>query len=92
MKTASLPPLRVEPALRKAVERLLTPGETLSSFLEQALRQAVEQRLADAEFAQKALASRAAAEATGVYHSAASVLRDLKAQTRGIRRKQARTR
>jgi plasmid stabilization system protein ParE len=87
MKTATLPPLRVEPALRKAVERLLVPGETLSAFVEQAIRSTVEQRLADAAFAKKALASGAEAQATGVYHSAASVLRDLQAQTEPIRRR-----
>lgn len=90
MKTATLPPLRVEPGLRKTVERLLAPGETLSAFVEQAIRSTVEQRLADVEFAKQAVASRAAAQTTGVHHSAASVRRDLRTQTRAIRRKQAR--
>lgn len=92
MKSATLPPLRVEPGLRKTVERLLAPGETLSAFVEQAIRSTVEQRLAEVEFGKKAVASRAAAQATGVYHSASSVLRELRTQTQAIRRKQTRAR
>ncbi len=33
MKTASLPSLRVDPALRKADEAVLHEGETFSSFV-----------------------------------------------------------
>ena len=32
MKTATLPSLRVDPALREAAEAVLQEGETLSSF------------------------------------------------------------
>lgn len=34
MKSASLPSLRVDPALREAAEAVLQEGETLSSFVE----------------------------------------------------------
>jgi hypothetical protein len=87
MKTATLPPLRVEPQLRKTMEHLLAPGETLSTFVEQSIRQSVERRLSDAAFAKKALASRADAQASGTYHSAAEVLRDLRSQVRTARRR-----
>jgi hypothetical protein len=90
MKTATFPPLRVEPKLRRDVERLLAPGETLSTFVEQAVREVVERRAADAEFGARALASRAASKKSGRYHSAASVLRDLKAQTALARRQSKR--
>lgn len=90
MKTATLPPLRVEPALRKTVEKLLAPGETLSTFVEDAIRQSVDRRLADAAFGARALASREAARASGRYHDAASVLGDLRAQVKSARRQQAR--
>lgn len=86
MKTATLPPLRVEPKLRKTVERLLEPGETLSTFVEQAIRQSVERRKADAEFGARALASRERAKQTGRYHSAAEVLEALEAQVGRARR------
>ncbi len=38
MKSATLPSLRVDPALREAAEAVLEEGETLSSFVEQAVR------------------------------------------------------
>lgn len=92
MKTATFPPLRVEPRLRKEVERLLAPGETLSTFIENAIRKSVELRTADAAFGARALASRAESRKTGRYHSAASVLRDLKEVTRSARRRQDKAR
>ncbi|MDP1827271.1 MAG: YlcI/YnfO family protein [Archangium sp.] len=88
MKTATFPPLRVEPKLRKSVERLLEPGETLSTFVERAVRESVDRRTSDAEFGARALASREESRRSGRYHSAASVLRDLKAQTRAARKRQ----
>ena len=39
MKTATIPSLRVDPALREAAESVLDQGETLSSFVETALRE-----------------------------------------------------
>lgn len=91
MKTATLPPLRVEPRLRKEVERLLAPGETISIFVERAVRQDVERRAADVAFASKALAAREQSRKTGTYHSAASVLRALRAQVRAPRGRPARS-
>ena len=90
MKTATLPPLRVEQSVRKEIERLLAPGETLSTFLEEAIHQSIERRAADAAFAERALSSRAASQQSGSYHSAASVLRELKTLTKAARRRQDR--
>jgi hypothetical protein len=87
MKTATLPPLRVEPELRAKVEQLLAPGETISTFVETAIRQSVEQRAADAAFGAKALASRDASRASGRYYSAASVLKDLRTRATSARRR-----
>jgi hypothetical protein len=89
MKTATLPPLRVEQSVRKEIERLLAPGETLSTFIEEAIHQSIERRAADAAFAERALASRAASNQSGSYHAAASVLRALKTLTKAVRRRQA---
>ena len=41
MKSATLPSIRVEPELRTAVESLLHEGESLSQFLENAVRDAL---------------------------------------------------
>ncbi len=50
MKTATLPPIRVEPKLRREAEKLLRPGETLSAFLTESFRRSVSIRKEQAEF------------------------------------------
>jgi hypothetical protein len=92
MKTATLPPLRVEAELRSEVERLLEPGESLSGFIERAVRESVSRRAEDLAFAERALASRARAKATGKYHSAASVLTGLRQITAAAKKKSVRKR
>jgi len=58
MKSATLPSLRVEPELRKAVEEVLQEGETLSAFIKSSLRASIERRLNQKEFIDQGLASR----------------------------------
>jgi predicted transcriptional regulator len=77
MKTATLPPLRVEPELRRSAERVLREDETLSSFVEQAVRESVERRTTQAAFIAKGLASAEAARKSATYVSAGSVLKKL---------------
>ena len=57
MKTATLPSLRVEPALREAAEAVLKEGETLSGFVEASVRAQVRQRQLQDEFIRRGLAS-----------------------------------
>lgn len=57
MKTSTIPPIRVEPAFRQEVERVLTQGETLSEFVESAIRDTVAKRQAQSEFVQRGLAA-----------------------------------
>lgn len=78
MKTATIPSLRVAPELRDAAERVLENGETLSSFVEQSLKDKIQQRLTQQAFLERGLASRDEAKITGEYYSADSVLHDLK--------------
>ena len=77
MKTANIPSLRVDPELRHAVEGALHNGETLSSFMEQALREQVKRRQLQEEFIARGLASRDKAKQTGEYYDAADVLAEL---------------
>lgn len=77
MKTATLPSLRVAPALRSAAESVLQTGESLSSFVEQAVRASVAERQMQHEFVMRGLASRDAARTSGVYFSSGSVLQSL---------------
>ena len=77
MKTATFPSLRVEPELRQAVEDQLREGETISGFIEQAIRDGVERRRLQAEFLARGLAARAEAAESGRYVSADAVLKRL---------------
>ena len=61
MKTATIPSLRVAPELRTAAEDVLEEGETLSSFVEQSIRDGVQRRQAQREFIARGLKSRNAA-------------------------------
>lgn len=74
MKTASIPAVRVPPELRKAAEDLLQSGETLSGFVEEAVRRNIEFRQAQQAFIKRGLASAEAAKQSGEYVSASAVL------------------
>lgn len=50
MKSATLPAVRIEPELRHELEAVLSNSETISSFVEQAVRDAVNYRRVRAEF------------------------------------------
>ncbi|HHB76876.1 MAG TPA: prevent-host-death protein [Desulfobulbus sp.] len=79
MKSATIPALRVEPELRRAVERSLKSDETLSSFTEQALREQIKRRKIQDEFIARGLESRNKARKSGEYYSAEDVLSGLDA-------------
>jgi hypothetical protein len=57
MKTATLPPLRVEPELRAEIESILGVGETLSEFVEASVRAQLERRRSQREFVTRGLAA-----------------------------------
>ncbi|MDZ7927952.1 MAG: YlcI/YnfO family protein [Agrobacterium sp.] len=79
MKTATIPSLRVTADFREAAESVLKDGETLSAFMEEAVRKQVEIRKSQAEFVKQGLAAREESKRTGVYHKAEDVLAELKA-------------
>jgi predicted transcriptional regulator len=74
MRTASIPAVRVSSELREAAEEVLQSGETLSSFVEEAVRLSVEFRRAQQAFITRGLASSQAAKETGNQLSSAEVL------------------
>ena len=78
MKTSTLPPLRVEPRLRSMAERLLREGETLSSFIVDAVQERVRNRAIEDEFIKRGLASGEKARRSGKYTPAASVVTGLR--------------
>jgi predicted transcriptional regulator len=81
MKSATLPPLRVEPAVRHAAERELRDDETLSSFVEKAVRELIERRRSQREFIQRGLESARKAERTGVTFGVDEVMGSLERLT-----------
>jgi len=66
MKIASLPSLRVEPALREAAESVLQEGETISALMEAAVRELVHRRQVRAEFLRRGIESLEEYRRTGV--------------------------
>ena len=74
MNTATLPPLRVDGALRAAAESLLREGETLSGFVLEAVQLNIERREAQREFIARGLQTREEARASGEYVSAEAML------------------
>lgn len=80
MKTSTLPPLRVSPALRADAEGVLAPGESLSSFVHDAVTRTIEYRKAQQEFVDRGLASATKARRTGRYVSSKTALTALRRQ------------
>jgi predicted transcriptional regulator len=89
MKTAAIPAVRVPPELRHAAEELLGTGETLSGFVEDAVRRNVEYRRAQTEFIARGLASRDAAKVSERYVKAVTVLGKLERRLKAARKKVA---
>ena len=77
MKTKTLPPLRVTPALRREAESVLEGGETLSAFILDSVARNVEARRARQAFIARGIASAGRARKAGRYVSADSVVRKL---------------
>jgi len=78
MKSATIPPLRVTPKLRRDAESVLREGETLSSFAEEALLKQIERRKMQKEFIDRGLAAAESARATGQYASTDEVMDSLR--------------
>ena len=90
MKTATIPPIRVAPEFRAEVEGVLAQGESLSQFVESALRQTVLKRQHQAEFLRRGIAAidEAKRENSGV--SADMVVGALEAKLAAARRSRPR--
>ncbi|HQR72432.1 MAG TPA: YlcI/YnfO family protein [Burkholderiaceae bacterium] len=86
MKTATIPSLRVDPELRTAAEDVLEDGETLSSFVEQSIRDGVQRRQAQREFIARGLKARKSATQNQDYVPASKVLGRLESMLQKARR------
>jgi predicted transcriptional regulator len=87
MKTATIPSLRVTPGLRADAESVLRDGESLSSLVEDALRQQVERRRNQQAFIARGLVARDEARSSGDYVSKDEMLASLDVILEQSRRK-----
>jgi hypothetical protein len=76
-KTSTIPPLRVNEDVRSAAEAALVEGETLSSFVLEAIQLNIQRRAMQQEFVTRGLAARDEARQSGRYFSADVVLAGL---------------
>lgn len=76
-KTSTFPPLRVNEEMRSAAEAALVEGETLSSFVLEAIQYNIQRRAMQQEFIARGLAARDESRRSGKYISAEAVLAGL---------------
>ncbi|WP_310634054.1 YlcI/YnfO family protein [Paraburkholderia sp.] len=86
MKTATMPPLRVDPELRQAAEEVLHENESLSAFMESALREGVARRRLQREFVARGLESHAQARRDNDYFAADDVHAELESMLNAARK------
>lgn len=77
MKSATIPSIRVTPKFRLEAESTLKDGESLSAFVEEALREQIKRRKAQQEFIARGLAARDEAKLAGKYFSKDEVMGSL---------------
>ena len=77
MKSSVIPSVRVAPEFRAQLDQVLHEDESLSAFVEAAVRDSVQQRLNQADFVQRGMASLAEARASGRYVQADAVVERL---------------
>ena len=80
MKTATLPPIRVAPDFRLELEGVLEQGESLSQFVENAVRTTVAKRKNQAEFIRRGMVAIEATKLDGSGVPADQVVAKLEAK------------
>jgi Arc/MetJ-type ribon-helix-helix transcriptional regulator len=89
MKTATIPPIRVEPSFRIELESVLGQGESLSEFVETAIRSTVQKRKNQAEFIRRGMAAIEETKRTGDGIPAEVVIAKLEAKLSAARQLKA---
>jgi hypothetical protein len=87
MKSAVIPQIRVEPALRAELESVLQPGETLTEFVESTVRNAIAFRRVQTSFHARAQAASEEYHRTGVSVPVEAVLEKLQSKLDAKRKK-----
>jgi predicted transcriptional regulator len=88
-RSRTLPPLRVSEKMRADAESVLTPGETLSAFVMDAVSRSIDFRRSQQDFVARGLASADRARESGRYVSASKVLAGLRRRLVRARRAHA---
>lgn len=88
MKTATIPPIRIESTFRQEIEMSLGDGETMASLVENAVRTEVARRRDQSEFVRRGLAAIARSEADGDWIPAEVVIAKLEAKVAAARERQ----
>jgi hypothetical protein len=89
MRTATFPPIRVEPEVRAEVEAVLREGESLTQFIEEAVVSAAAWRRVQSEFVARGEAAIARWKQEGGGHSVDVVMADLQARLDDAKRRAA---
>lgn len=89
MKTATIPPIRVKPDFRIELESVLEPGESLSAFVENAIRSTVQMRKNQAEFIRRGIAAIEETKRSGIGIPAEVVMAKLEAKLAAARQSKA---
>ena len=89
MKTATIPPVRIEPEFRKEIEDSLVGEESLASLVETAVRHEVARRRMQSEFVRRGLSAIQDTVASGNGIAADVVLANLESKLTAARRARA---
>lgn len=87
MKTATLPPVRIDAGFRRQVEQSLQDGESLTALVETALRHEIVRRTNQSEFVRLGLASIEKTTRAGNGIPAEAVIAKLEAKLAAVRRR-----
>ena len=88
-RSRTLPPLRVSEKMRSDAESVLTPGESLSAFVMDAVSRSIDFRKSQRDFVARGLASAARARETGQYVPASKAISGLRKRLGRARRPRA---
>jgi hypothetical protein len=88
MKTATIPPVRVDPAFRQEIEQALESGESLAALVETAVRHEVQRRRTQAEFLGRGMAAIERTAAAGDGLPAQAVIATLERKLAAARSRQ----
>jgi hypothetical protein len=89
MRSATFPPIRVEPKVRSEVEAVLREGESLTQFIEEAVVSAAAWRRVQAEFVARGEAAIERWKREGGRHSVDAVMGDLQTRLDDAKRQAA---